>query len=252
MPRVLLVEDDAHTVEILTFALQRAGFEPIHVASGPAALQCVQDAAPDIILLDVGLTGMSGFDVLREIRQHSSVPVIMLTARDEEPDKVRGLELGADDYVTKPFSYREVIARLTAVLRRVAADSVDRAATQGPLRAGPLALDTRTHSVTMNGMPIRLTRTEFRLLQCLMQRPGTVVPQRLLLRDVWGPAYVRDSSLLRPVVYRLRRKLEGGTADEELLRTIPGVGLLLMAGGLGGEPHVHHSPAVRGVTATAP
>ncbi len=222
-----MVEDDEATVEILAFALRRAGFESLHASTIPAARQVLAEAKPDIALLDVHLGPENGFELLREIRRQSSMPVIMLTAEDEESAKIRGLGQGADDYVTKPFSYPELVARIAAVLRRAAPSTAAAAMPSGELRAGSLTLNAATHSATKNGEPVKLTPSEFRLLQCLLARSGTVVEQRAVLREVWGPEYLYDGQLLRPLVHRLRKKLEDDPDHPRLVRTVPGVGLML-------------------------
>ncbi|HET7767796.1 MAG TPA: response regulator transcription factor [Chloroflexota bacterium] len=235
MARVLVVDDDEHLVDMLAYALRRAGHEVISAGSSAQALACIRDAVPDAAVLDVNLGGENGFDLLRSLRRTSQVPVIMLTAVDEELDKVRGLELGADDYVTKPFSYRELIARIGAVLRRrqgaapaVGPGGAGSGAPDGAeLRAGPLTLNPQTHVATQDGTPLDLTATEFRLLECLMRRPGAVVPSRTILKEVWDYDDPRDRDLIRATLYRLRRKVESDPSQPALIQSIPGVGLKL-------------------------
>ncbi|MDQ3808984.1 MAG: response regulator transcription factor [Chloroflexota bacterium] len=226
--RILLVDDDHELIDLLAFALQRAGLEPIQAHDGSTALRLCRESEPDLVVLDINLGGSSGLDVLRELRRESKLPVIMLTALDSEEDKVRGLELGADDYLTKPFSHRELIARIRAQLRRSGQDwQPRRRASQTRLQVGPITLDLAEHSVTKAGQLVSLTVTEFRLLHCLMSNAGTVVPTSTLLKQVWGYPDPGGSDVVRVTVHRLRRKLEADPTRPTLLHTVPGVGVLL-------------------------
>jgi two-component system, OmpR family, response regulator VicR len=228
--RILLVDDDRELVELLAFALARNSLEPLTAYDAPNALRLFRERRPDLVLLDINLgSGGTGLDVLRALRQAGRTPVIMLTALDAEDDKVRGLELGADDYMTKPFSHKELIARIRAQLRR-AGFAVSAAPGRPPasrLEVGPLVLDLATHSVTKNGQPLGLTLTEFRLLYALMLRADTVVSTADLLKEVWGYPDPGGTDVVRVTVHRLRRKLEDDPAQPTLLHTIPGVGVLL-------------------------
>ena len=229
-PRILLVDDDRELVELLAFALARNSLEPLTAYDAPNALRLFRERRPDLVLLDINLgSGGNGLDVLRALRQASQAPVILLTAVDAEADKVRGLDLGADDYLTKPFSHKELIARINAQLRR--AGFAMAAPTGRPpasrLEAGPLVLDLATHSVTKNGQPLGLTLTEFRLLYALMLRADTVVSTADLLKEVWGCPDPGGTDVVRVTVHRLRRKLEDDPTQPTLLHTIPGVGVLL-------------------------
>jgi DNA-binding response OmpR family regulator len=238
--KVLLVDDDRDLVDLLTFVLRRAGFAALAAYDGSTARRLLDAERPDLVVLDVGIGAESGFDLLRELRRRSDVPVILLTARGAEDDKVLGLGLGADDYVTKPFSHRELVARIRASLRRAeprerAGDDGRPSAPGSVLRVGPIALDPATHTVTRDGRPIDLTVTEFRLLHVLMARAGIVVPTRTILKQVWGYEDAAGTDVVRVTVYRLRRKLEAG-ASRHLLRTVPGVGVMFQPSSEEAEP----------------
>jgi two-component system response regulator VicR len=227
--RILLVDDDRELIDLLAFALKRGGLDPIAAYDGASALRLFEERGPDLVVLDINLGASSGLDVLRELRRRSSLPVIMLTALDSEEDKVRGLEAGADDYLTKPFSHRELIARIRAQLRRSGQEWPVRRAPETRLEVGSIVLDLAEHSVTKNGQQVSLTVTEFRLLHCLMSNAGRVVPTSELLKQVWGYQDPGGSDVVRVTVHRLRRKLEQDPARPHLLHTIPGVGVLLKA-----------------------
>jgi two-component system response regulator VicR len=227
--RILLVDDDRELIDLLAFALKRAGLEPIAAHDALAAVRVFDERQPDLAVLDINLSGSSGLEVLKDLRRRSQLPIIMLTALDSEEDKVRGLELGADDYLTKPFSHRELIARIRAQLRRSGQDWPARRAPETRLEVGTIRLDMAEHSVTKSGKQISLTVTEFRLLQCLMSNAGSVVPTNILLKQVWGYHDGSGSDVVRVTVHRLRRKLEQDPSHPNLLHTIPGVGVLLKA-----------------------
>jgi two-component system, OmpR family, response regulator VicR len=227
--RILLVDDDRELIDLLAFALKRAGLEPVAAHDGQAALRQFEERKPDLVVLDINLGISSGLDVLRELRKRSSLPVIMLTALDSEEDKVRGLEAGADDYLTKPFSHRELIARIRAQLRRSGQEWPTQRVPETRLEVGSVVLDLAEHSVTKAGASVSLTVTEFRLLHCLMSHAGRVVPTAELLKQVWGYQDAGGSDVVRVTVHRLRRKLEQDPARPNLLHTIPGVGVLLKA-----------------------
>jgi len=234
MTRILLVDDDEELVDVLSFALRRAGFTVLAAFSLKQGLETAAKERPDLVLLDLNLGSADGFDLLAAIRRGSDVPVILLTGRDAEDDKVRGLELGADDYVTKPFSHRELVARIRAHLRR---HGIEGPAARGPaggvLRVGPLAMNVAEHSATKEGRPLDLTVTEFRLLHYLMVNAGTVVPNRVLLKQVWGYDTSGGTDVVRVTVYRLRRKLEERPDEPRLLHSVPGVGVMLKGEPLG-------------------
>jgi two-component system response regulator VicR len=225
--RILLVDDDRELIDLLAFALKRAGLEPIAAHDAAGALRLYEERQPDLVVLDINLGAQSGLDVLRELRRRGQLPVIMLTALDSEEDKVRGLEAGADDYLTKPFSHRELIARIRAQLRRSGQEWSPRRAPETRLEVGSIVLDMAEHSVTKSGAPVSLTVTEFRLLHCLMSNAGTVVATAALLKQVWGYNDPGGSDVVRVTVHRLRRKLEEDASRPSLLHTIPGVGVLL-------------------------
>jgi two-component system response regulator VicR len=227
--RILLVDDDQELIDLLAFALNRAGLDPIRAHDAASALRLFEERRPDLVVLDINLGGSSGLDVLRDLRRRSELPVIMLTALDSEEDKVRGLELGADDYLTKPFSHRELIARIRAQLRRSGQEPQPARRPETRLQVGSIVLDMAEHSVSKSGQPVSLTVTEFRLLHCLMTNAGAVVPTTTLLKQVWGYADSGGSDVVRVTVHRLRRKLEEDPSRPSLLHTIPGVGVLLKA-----------------------
>jgi two-component system response regulator RegX3 len=223
---VLIVEDEESLADPLAFLLRKEGFEATVVADGPTALAEFDRAGADIVLLDLMLPGMSGTDVCKQLRLKSSVPVIMVTARDSEIDKVVGLELGADDYVTKPYSARELIARIRAVLRR-GADADDTAAIDGVLESGPVRMDVERHVVSVNGDPITLPLKEFDLLEYLMRNSGRVLTRGQLIDRVWGADYVGDTKTLDVHVKRLRSKIEADPANPVHLVTVRGLGYKL-------------------------
>lgn len=224
---ILIVDDDRDLVDLLNFALRRAGFSVQPAHDVPAALRLLEHAEADLAILDVNLGAGSGFDVLKALRRRSEIPVIMLTGRHAEDDKVLALELGADDYVVKPFSHRELTARIRAQLRRngrvmPAPQAIDR-----QLVVGPIALDVAEHTATKDGRPLDLTITEFRLLHYLMINNGSVVPTRTILKQVWGYDDAGATDVVRVTVYRLRRKLEDQPNNPRLLHTVSGVGVML-------------------------
>jgi two-component system response regulator VicR len=225
--RILLVDDDRELIDLLAFALKRAGLEPVAAHDAAAAIRAYEERQPDLVVLDINLGASSGLEVLKDLRRRGQLPVIMLTALDSEEDKVRGLELGADDYLTKPFSHRELIARIRANLRRSGQESPARRAPETRFEVGSITLNLAEHSVTKAGQLVSLTVTEFRLLHCLMANAGTVVPTTTLLKQVWGYQDPGGSDVVRVTVHRLRRKLEQDPSRPNLLHTIPGVGVLL-------------------------
>ena len=226
MTSVLIVEDEESLADPLAFLLRKEGFEATVVADGPSALAEFERAGADIVLLDLMLPGMSGTDVCKQLRSRSSVPVIMVTARDSEIDKVVGLELGADDYVTKPYSARELIARIRAVLRR-GNDADDSGIGDGVLEAGPVRMDVERHVVSVNGEPITLPLKEFDLLEYLMRNSGRVLTRGQLIDRVWGADYVGDTKTLDVHVKRLRSKIEADPANPVHLVTVRGLGYKL-------------------------
>ncbi|UYP18159.1 response regulator transcription factor [Rhodococcus sp. Z13] len=226
MTRVLIVEDEESLADPLAFLLRKEGFETTIAGDGPSALAEFERQGADIVLLDLMLPGMSGTDVCKQLRARSSVPVIMVTARDSEIDKVVGLELGADDYVTKPYSARELIARIRAVLRR-GADADPEPADSGLLEAGPVRMDVDRHVVHVNGDPIALPLKEFDLLEYLLRNSGRVLTRGQLIDRVWGADYVGDTKTLDVHVKRLRSKIEADPAKPRHLVTVRGLGYKL-------------------------
>jgi len=222
MSSVLVVEDEQSLREPLVYILQREGFDVFEAADGPSALVQWQNNSPDLILLDLMLPGMSGVDVCREIRTRSLVPIIMVTAKDSEVDKVVGLEIGADDYVVKPYSTRELLARIKAVLRRGAAPESNE--TRSVLEAGPVRLDTERHAVTVNGEPVTLPLKEFELLEYLMDNTNRVLTRGQIIDRVWGSNYYGDTKTLDVHVKRIRSKIEPDPANPKLIVTVRGLG----------------------------
>ena len=221
MPRVLLIEDEEGLGEALEYQLAREGYDVARATDGAEGLGRFKSSGADLVLLDLMLPGMPGEDICREIRRASQVPIIMLTARDTEIDKVVGLELGADDYITKPFSTRELVARIRAVLRRSAPD----ADTEGRvLEAGGIRLDSDRFEATVRGEPVHLTRKEFELLELLMANSGRVLTRETLIDRVWGSDYFGDTRTLDVHIKRLRTKCEEDPHDPSHLLTIRGLG----------------------------
>jgi len=212
--KVLIADDDADLRDLIAFALTQAGYLVVKAGDGAAALTAFAAEAPDLVILDVNMPHASGFQVCAAIRERSAVPVMMLTVRGEEEDLVRALELGADDYLTKPFSPRTLIARIKALLRRAGMES------SAPLAAGRVALDLEEHTVRVaGGEPVRLTKLELRLLQMLIAHAGHSVNSDRLLLQVWGHRSGGDRQLLKQLVHRLRQKIEPDPSAPQLLRT---------------------------------
>src|SRR4051795_3768552 len=205
MTRVLVVEDEESFSDALSYMLRREGFDAVVAGTGPEALDEFDRNGADIVLLDLMLPGLSGTEVCRALRSRSSVPIIMLTAKDGEIDKVVGLELGADDYVTKPYSARELVARIRAVLRR---GGEPEPPVEGVLEAGPVRMDVERHVVTVNGQAVPMPLKEFELLEILLRNAGRVLTRMQLIDRVWGSDYVGDTKTLDVHVKRLRAKLE--------------------------------------------
>jgi two-component system, OmpR family, response regulator RegX3 len=219
--RVLVVEDEESYSDPLAYLLRKEGFDVVIADTGPGALDEFDRTGADIVLLDLMLPGLSGTEVCRELRRRSSVPVIMVTAKDSEVDKVVGLELGADDYVTKPYSPRELVARVRAVLRRGADQGELLNAT---LEAGPVRMDVERHVVSVNNTDIRLPLKEFELLEMFLRNTGRVLTRGQLIDRIWGADYVGDTKTLDVHVKRLRAKLEQDPSQPELLVTVRGLG----------------------------
>lgn len=224
-PLVLAVDDEAGILRLIKLELTAQGFRVITAASGEEALQLAEEQRPDIILLDVVMPGMSGLETLRALRDRWNIPVIMVTARDREIDKVRGLEMGADDYIVKPFGADEMAARIRAVLRRAAGVDAEQV-----VHAGRISVDLGRRLVRNDaGETISLTRTEWQLLQHLAANAGKVLLSGELLAKVWGPEYRDDLQYLRVWVSRLRQKIEEDPANPTIIKTLPGIGYLFQA-----------------------
>ena len=229
MTHVLIVEDEESLADPLAFLLRKEGFEASIVNDGAQAVSTFERLNPDIVLLDLMLPGMSGTEICKLIRAKSAVPVIMVTARDGEIDKVVGLELGADDYVTKPYSARELIARIRAVLRRGGAVADDEDDALGVLEVGPVRMDVQRHTVTVAGSDVTLPLKEFDLLEYLLRNSGRVLTRGQLIDRVWGADYVGDTKTLDVHVKRLRSKIEADPAKPRHLVTVRGLGYKLEA-----------------------
>ena len=221
--KVLIADDDRDLLELINFALTQAGYLVVKASDGPTAISQFEAESPDIAVLDINMPGASGFQVCEAIRAKSNVPVMMLTVRNEEEDLVKAIELGADDYLTKPFSPRTLLARIKALLRRAGIES------SAPVSAGRLMLDAEEHTVRIDGgEPVRLTKLELRLLQMLLANVGRTVSSDRLLIQVWGHRNSGDRQLLKQLVHRLRHKIEADPANPQLLQTSAGSGYKLV------------------------
>jgi DNA-binding response OmpR family regulator len=222
-PRILLVDDELSVQKLLAYPLRKEGYDVVPALDGREALERLRDDNFDLVVLDVMLPRMDGFDVCRAIRSRSTVPIIMLTAKTEETDKVLGLELGADDYITKPFSVREFRSRVKAVLRRAALAQPE-AQLEEPIDAGDLQIDFEKRAVIARGESVRLTYVEFEILAALARAPGRVFSRTMLLERVWGDASYRDPRTIDVHIRHLREKLEVEARTPELILTVRGVG----------------------------
>jgi len=220
--RILIVEDEPSLAEPLAFLLGREGYETAVAGDGRAALAEFDRAGADLVLLDLMLPGLSGTEVCRELRNRSSVPIIMLTAKDSEVDIVVGLELGADDYVTKPYSSRELLARIRAVLRR-RAEAVEDAA-EAVLEAGPVRMDVERHAVSVDGTEVAMPLKEFELLEFLLRNAGRVLTRGQLIDRIWGSDYFGDTKTLDVHIKRIRAKIEPDPSNPQHLVTVRGLG----------------------------
>jgi len=221
MTRILVVEDEVSFSDPLSYLLTKEGYDVAVAETGPDALAEFDRAGADLVLLDLMLPGLSGVDVCRTIRQKSSVPIIMLTAKDSEIDKVVGLEIGADDYVTKPYSSRELLARIKAVLRRLQEPEDLLPST---LEAGPVRMDVERHTVAVDGRPVSLPLKEFELLEMLLRNAGRVLTRMQLIDRVWGSDYVGDTKTLDVHIKRLRAKIEPDPGSPRHIVTVRGLG----------------------------
>jgi DNA-binding response OmpR family regulator len=222
-PRILLVDDELSVQKLLTFPLRKEGYDVISALDGREALDKLQEDSFDLVVLDLMLPKVDGFDVCRQIRAQSTVPIIMLTAKAEEIDRVLGLELGADDYITKPFSVREFRSRVKAVLRR-AALSRGGEPTEEPIEHSELRIDLEKRQVEVRGKQVRLTYVEFEILAGLARSPGRVFSRTMLLERVWGDSAYRDPRTIDVHIRHLREKLERDAKHPELILTVRGVG----------------------------
>ena len=226
--KILVVDDDPDLLSLVGFALTQSGFVVVKAADVPSALQVFAAESPDLAILDINLPGGSGFDICTAIRRQSRIPVMMLTARGEEEDLVRALDLGADDYLTKPFSPRTLLARARALLRRAGLEA------GGSMTVGSLRLDLEAHVLHVGeAQPVKLTKLESRLLQILIANAGHVVGTERLLTHVWGHRGSGDRQLLKQLVHRLRQKIETDPAAPQVLQTAAGAGYRLEEKGLG-------------------
>ena len=222
MTKILVVEDETSFSEALEFLLGKEGFSVVTADTGTEALRKFDQGGIDLVLLDLMIPEVSGTEVCRQIRTKSRVPIIMLTAKDSEVDKVVGLEIGADDYVTKPYSSRELVARIRAVLRRNSGEAIDNE--PGVMTVGAIKMDVDRHQVSVNGAPISLPLKEFELLEFLMRNAGRVLTRMQLIDRVWGSDYVGDTKTLDVHIKRLRAKIETDPANPTLIQTVRGLG----------------------------
>lgn len=221
--KILSADDDKDLLALIAFTLSQAGYLVIKASDGVAAVEAFEAESPDLVILDINMPRASGFQACEAIRAKSRVPVMMLTVRGEEEDLVRALELGADDYLTKPFSPRTLLARVKALLRRAGMES------SAPLAAGRVQLELEEHTVQIGGQtPVRLTKLELRLLQMLIANAGHTVGSDRLLLQVWGHKGSGDRQLLKQLVHRLRQKIEVDPASPQVLQTVPGAGYKLI------------------------
>jgi DNA-binding response OmpR family regulator len=221
--KVLIADDDRDLLNLIAFTLTQEGHVVVKAIDGQVAIHAFEQEGPDIVILDINMPGASGFEVCRAIRQKSQVPILMLTARGAEEDLVKALEIGADDYMTKPFSPRTLLARIKALMRRAGVDS------SAPLTMGRLALDVEEHTARVGDQaPVRLTKLELRLLQMLLANAGRTVNSDRLLMQVWGHRNSGDRQLLKQLVHRLRQKIEVDPAVPQLLQTSAGTGYKLV------------------------
>jgi two-component system response regulator RegX3 len=225
--RILLVEDEESYRDPLSYQLTKDGYDVVTAASGTQALAEYERSGADLVLLDLMLPGLSGTEVCRELRTRGDVPVIMLTAKDTEIDKVVGLELGADDYVTKPYSYRELLARVRAVLRRRTDTGAEHEPDGSTLAVGPVRMDVDRHTVEVRGQGVAFPLKEFELLEMLLRNAGRVLTRGQLIDRIWGSDYVGDTKTLDVHVKRVRAKIETDPSSPRLLLTVRGLGYKL-------------------------
>jgi two-component system, OmpR family, response regulator RegX3 len=227
--RILVVDDEPTVRESVGYALEQEGFEVSLAASGEEAEGRLDDEQFDLLILDIMMPGKSGLDICREVRAESPVPIILLTAKDAEVDKVVGLEVGADDYVTKPFSVRELLGRVRAQLRRRELDRSDGGEGSG-IESGPVSIDLARHLVTVRGEPVNLTRSEFQVLRLLAERPGQVFSRLEIMEELWQSEFSGDVRACDVHISNLRQKIEPDPQDPEIVLTVRGVGYKLAEG----------------------
>jgi two-component system response regulator RegX3 len=225
-PRVLLVDDEQDIAEPVTYALERGGFQVTSTGDGPTALDVARRELFDVVVLDIMLPGMSGIDICRTLREESDVPIVMLTARDSEVDRVLGLELGADDYVTKPFSTAELVSRIRAILRRRELDRTG--ASESEIRVGGIVIDLARHTVEVDGRSAELTPSEFRLLLFLAGEPERVFTRQQIMEHLWRTPYVGDTRACDAHISNLRRKVERDHAHPDRIVTVREAGYKLV------------------------
>ena len=228
MAKILVVDDELVFRDTLAFNLNRDGYEVLTAADGPTAVETALTAQPDLVLLDLMLPGISGIEVCKRVREYSNVPIIMVTAKDDEIDKVVGLEVGADDYLTKPYSYRELVARIRAVLRRSSGDQEEDDAGE-VLRVGRIEMDTGGHEVRVAGQEIQMPLREFELLELFLNNPDRVLTRSQILDRIWGLNYIGDTKTLDVHVKRIRAKIEQDPGNPTALVTVRGLGYKLVS-----------------------
>jgi DNA-binding response OmpR family regulator len=222
---ILVVDDEPHVLKLVKANLESSGYKVLTAADGEQAIETVESEVPDIVILDLMLPKLDGYAVCRRVREFSTVPIIMLTARSAQVDLVHGFEMGADDYLTKPFSVTELLMRVQAVLRR--SKWPEEILTRQGFKTGPIEIDFAQHRITVDGEEVRLTPTEYRLLAYMASNANRVITHREMLRAVWGPEYGEESEYLRVYMRYLRQKLEAEPSDPRYLLTQPGAGYML-------------------------
>jgi DNA-binding response OmpR family regulator len=222
---ILVVDDEPHVLKLVKANLESSGYKVLTAADGEQAIETVESEVPDLVILDLMLPKLDGYAVCRRVREFSTVPIIMLTARSAQVDLVHGFEMGADDYLTKPFSVTELLMRVQAVLRR--SKWPEEILTRQGFKTGPIEIDFAQHRVTVDGEEVRLTPTEYRLLAYMASNANRVITHREMLRAVWGPEYGEESEYLRVYMRYLRQKLEAEPSDPRYLLTQPGAGYML-------------------------
>lgn len=228
MNTILMIDDDAALLRLTELNLTKAGYRFVSAPHGIAGLQLLEREQPSLVLLDISMPKLDGWETCRLIREVSDVPILILTGRDEEADKARGLDLGADDYLTKPFGFVELQARIRAMLRRASMPSVNRQQQKTRFHSGGLVVDIPSRQVTLRGKPVALTPTEFRLLEHLLRYAGMVLTHSQLLTAAWGFTYSEATELLKPTISRLRQKVEEDPSHPVLIQTVHGVGYRLV------------------------